>query len=243
MKRARFYATVAVAAAAACASEQDGRIWNGVYTATQAARGKARFEESCSNCHNSDLNGSVRGPALHGDRFFKDWENTSANVLFVKLRDTMPATYPDAVSEEVKLDILAYLLQTNGFPAGNTELKLDRKELDEILIVRKGEQAAPNFSLVRVVGCLAPGAGKYWTLTRATEPSVIRDETPTTADLKDAAAKPLGADAFELLGTFPFQPDSHKGQKMEARGLLYRDSAKNLLNLTSLATTGADCVN
>ena len=127
----------------------DSRIWNGVYTAAQAQRGKENFDKSCSNCHNADLNGSVRAPSLRGDRFLKNWGNGSANVLFVKLRDSMPATYPDTVPDAIKIDILAYLLQVNGFPSGKEELQLDSKELEDIQIVQKGEQAVPNFALVR----------------------------------------------------------------------------------------------
>jgi mono/diheme cytochrome c family protein len=240
---------LALAAAVIFAAENEDRkpgdrIWSGVYSTAQADRGKQNYEKSCSNCHNSDLNGSVRAPSLRGDRFMKDWVNESANVLFVKLRDSMPATYPETVSNEIKIDILAYLLQANGFPAGKSDLKLDPKELDDIQIVQKGEQAAPNFALVRIVGCLSQTAtGKNWTLTRATEPAVIKDDKPTPAALKETAENALGAGTYDLLNTVPFKPDSHKGQKAEARGLLYRDSGKNLLNLTSLETTGAGCGN
>jgi len=221
----------------------DSRIWSGVYTAAQAERGKENFDKSCSNCHNADLNGSVRAPSLRGDRFLKNWGNGSANVLFIKLRDSMPATYPDTVPDATKIDILAYLLQVNGFPSGKEELKLDSKELDDIQIVQKGEQAVPNFALVRVVGCLAPRTGKTWTLSRASEPAVTKDDSPPSAALRDAAAKALGAGSFELVSTAAFQPDSHQGRKVEARGLLYRDAGHNLLNLTSLDDTGVSCEN
>jgi mono/diheme cytochrome c family protein len=241
-------ALLALAAAVSFAAENEDRkpgdrIWSGVYTAAQADRGKENFEKSCSNCHNSDLNGSVRAPSLRGDRFMKNWVNESANVLFVKLRDSMPATYPETVSNETKIDILAYLLQVNGFPAGKSELKLDPKELDDIQIIQKGEQAAPNFALVRIVGCLSQSAGKSWNLTRTSEPAVIKDDKPTPAALKEAAGNALGTGTFDLLNTVPFKPDSHKGEKAEARGLLYRDSGRNLLNLTSLETTGEGCGN
>src|SRR3974390_280912 len=91
--------------AAAALYGADGRIWSGVYTAAQAERGKENFDKSCSNCHNADLNGSVRAPALRGEHFMGDWGNASANALFIKLRDSMPATYPDTVPEAIKIDI------------------------------------------------------------------------------------------------------------------------------------------
>jgi ankyrin repeat protein len=202
----------------AFAVETNSKIWSGVYTTAQAARGRSNFERSCSNCHNSDLSGSVRGPALHGESFLKNWANTTANTLFIKLRDSMPATYPGSVPDTEKIDILAYLLEANGFPSGKTELPLNQKELETIPIAQKGEQAAPNFALVRLAGCLTRG-NDHWSLT-----------TPE-------------AGVFDLLGAARFQPESHTGRKVEAHGLLYRDSGRNLLNLTSLETTGIACPN
>src|SRR5579871_1101357 len=156
-RMALFLAGAISLALSADTGQDDSRIWSGVFTAAQAQRGKADFEKSCSNCHVSDLSGSVRAPALRGDRFMQNWQNGSVAVLFSKMRDSMPANYPETVPEETKIDILAYLLQQNAFPAGSTELKLDEKELADIQIVQKGNLAAANFALVRMVGCLTQG--------------------------------------------------------------------------------------
>ena len=239
----RAWALLGLGASVLLASESDtlNRIWNGVYTAAQAQRGKDRFEKSCSECHNADLGGG-KAPALRGAAFLKDWESGSTQILFVKLRDSMPAADPGSVPDQDKVDILAYLLQVNGFPAGKTEL--DQKELDKIQIVPKdGPAAPPNFALVRVVGCLSRGARNDWTLTRSTEPALATADKPSAEALKEAGAKSLGAITFDLIGAVPFQPGSFTGQKMEARGLLYRDPARNLINLTSLKTTGESCGN
>jgi S-disulfanyl-L-cysteine oxidoreductase SoxD len=217
------------------------KIWNGVFTAAQADRGRENYDKNCSNCHQLDLNGTVRAPSLRGDRFLKNWENGSANVLFIKLRDSMPATYPDSVPEAVKIDILSYLLQVNGFPAGKTELTLDQNELDDIQIVQKGQQAAPNFALVRVIGCLSRGAGNRWMLTHSSEPVVTKDERPGAASLKDVQGVALGTGSFELVSAAGFKPESHQGRKVEARGLIYRDPGRSLLNLTSIEDAGTRC--
>src|SRR6266849_10035456 len=63
----------------------DPKIWAGVFTVAQADRGKTAFVQHCSNCHNQDLNGSVRGPTLKGERFLRNWENGSVNNLFTKI--------------------------------------------------------------------------------------------------------------------------------------------------------------
>ena len=53
--------------------------------------------------------------------------------------------------------------------------------------------------------------------------------------------RPLGSRTFLLLSVVPFEPASHVGQKMEARGLVYNDPADARITLTSLKPTGASC--
>ena len=220
-----------LAASAAQLAQDNDRIWSGIYTTAQAERGKSAFLKSCSNCHSSTLDGTARAPALHGERFIADWIDTSVDTLFTKLRDTMPATYPETVADDVKLDILTYLLQANSFPAGSAELKLDEKELANIQIVKKGAREIPNFSLVAITGCLGQGPGDSWILTNASEPAVTKEETST-----EPLPLPPGIQTYLLVSVTAFHPASHQGQKMEARGLLYRDPKQNRINLTSLRT-------
>lgn len=109
--------------------------------------------------------------------------------------------------------------------------------------MQKGNLAAANFALVRMVGCLTQGPGKGWTLNRASEPLVSKDETATPAALKDAAESPPGTQTFELLSVAAFKPESRIGQRVEARGLLYRQGNRSLLTLTSLEDLGTRCGN
>jgi S-disulfanyl-L-cysteine oxidoreductase SoxD len=219
-------------------------IWGGVFTAEQAGRGKTSLlQNGCNGCHGPELAGD-RGPSLKGERFISAWENGSLNRLFIKLRDTMPPLNAEQVSPNTKIDIIAYLLQVNGFPSGSAELGLDPDALESLQIVRKGADngAAPNFALVQVLGCLTQNADGRWVLSNSTEPSTTKDETATTAGLKAAEARPLGTETFELVSvTRSFQAESHKGHKMEARGLLYREPNYAELNLTSLAMIASSC--
>lgn len=222
--------------AAALMAQDNDKIWTGVYTATQAERGKTAFVKSCSNCHNSTLDGTARAPALHGDRFMADWLNTNVYTLFTKLRDTMPATYPETVADEVKLDILTYLLQANSFPAGSSELKLDEKDLTNIQIVKQGAREIPNFALVQLAGCLKQGPGNSWTLTNASDPAATKEEVSS-----QPTAGPLGNQTYLLVSVTAFHPATLQGEKVEARGLLYRQPNDNRINLTSLQPVSADC--
>ncbi len=218
--------------------------WDGVFTAAQAERGKTNFLGGrCGGCHMLDLSGD-RGPALKGNDFLAHWENGSVNSLFDKIRETMPPNGANEVTDDAKADIVAFLLLSNGFPAGKTELRAEAETLGIIDIVRKGQTTTiPNFSLVQVVGCLTEGPNKAWMLSNTSEPVLTRDEEPTQSALKTAQSRSLGAQTFQLVSVVPFKPEAHKGHKMEARGLLYRDQKDARLNLTSLQMLGAGCSN
>ena len=218
--------------------------WDGVFTEQQAERGKDSFRSGrCGGCHQLDLSGD-RGPALKGSDFLTHWENGGVNRLFDKIRETMPPNGVNEVTEDAKVDIVAYLLQSNGFPAGKIELRAGPESLDTIDIVRKGQTSAiSNFSLVQVVGCLTQGSDNAWVLANTSEPVLTRDERATASALRIAQSKTLGVQTFQLVSVVPFKPEAHKGQKMEARGLLYRDENLARLNLTSLQPLGPSCSN
>jgi S-disulfanyl-L-cysteine oxidoreductase SoxD len=217
-------------------------VWDGVFTTAQADRGKENYLSGrCGGCHKLDLSGD-RGPALKGEDFIAHWENGSVNTLFDKIRETMPQNSPNDVTEDAKADIVAYLLQSNGFPTGKIELRADAESLGIIDIVRKGQSnTIANFSLVQVVGCLTPGSANAWTLTSTSDPVLARDEEPNAAALRTAQNKALGSQTFQLVSVVPFKPEGHKGQKMEARGLIYKDQADARINLTSLQMISASC--
>lgn len=217
-------------------------IWNGVYSAAQAARGKATFDTTCARCHNADLAGSDRGPALRGEDFIANWENGTLGSLFAKVRDTMPPGGGAVLEPETKLDIVAYILQTNTFPPGADELTVDGEMLDLVQIVRKGAvPVVPNFSLVAMVGCLDSGPGERWTLTRTTVPVVTREAGVEPSELERAGKRPLGTDTYTLVSATPFGPAASRGHKVAAKGLLYRDQEDYRLNLTALETVAESC--
>jgi cytochrome c5 len=213
------------------------RIWEGVYTAEQAERGKVVYTNTCIRCHGGDLTGTT-APALTGERFMANWSGETVERLFAKIRDTMPPTFGTVLDEAQNLQLVAFILQSSGYPSGPRELAAN-PELARIQILRKGEQATvQNFSLVQTVGCLERGSDNSWVLTKTAEPTVTRDDVGGGEALAAAATKPLGTQTYLLLSVAPFKPETQVGQKVEARGLVYREAGDARLTLTSLAAVG-----
>jgi len=107
-------------------------------------------------------------------------------------------------------------------------------DLDAIQIVKKGGSELPNFILVQVVGCLEAGPNKTWRLKNASDPIATKEDSP----LANAKA---GYQAFLLISAAPFKPESHTGETVGVKGLLYREPGENRLNLTSLQTLAPGC--
>ncbi len=126
------YAVAALAGAAMLGmsgllhAQSAGRsIWNGVYTDAQAARGKAAYTDNCARCHGSALQGSDEIPALQSAQFMVDFDGSTVADLANRIRTTMPMDNPGHLDTATTADIVAFLLQSNQVPAGNTELPSD----------------------------------------------------------------------------------------------------------------------
>jgi mono/diheme cytochrome c family protein len=238
-------ATLVAPALRAQDSEAIASIWDGLYTAAQADRGKATFDRSCSRCHNSNLRGSDRGPTLVGDEFLTNWLDGSLEALFSFIRDSMPDGNASTVTDARKADALAYILQRNGFPTGKTELPPDTSKLEMVQILREG--VAPgllNLSFVQVVGCLEPSAagnGSQWLLTHSNARPGSRGRGVSAVELERAKARALGTDTYALVSAASFEPAAHTGHKVAAKGLLYRQPGDERLNLTALETLADAC--
>ena len=101
---------------------QGRTVWDGVYTAEQARRGAEAYERACAECHGADLGGGDMAPGLAGVQFVYNWHGFSARDLFERLRVSMPPDQPNRVGRQEKADILAFMLEANGMPAGDAEL-------------------------------------------------------------------------------------------------------------------------
>jgi hypothetical protein len=108
-------------------------IRDGVFSSDQAGRGEQQYQLHCSDgCHMKELTGSGLAPPLAGDTFIQHWRGMSLNDLFTKVRTTMPLTSPHSLGDGVYIDIVAFLLDANGFPSGSTDLAADETALASI---------------------------------------------------------------------------------------------------------------
>jgi mono/diheme cytochrome c family protein len=109
-------------------------VWDKVYTADQATRGKDAYMAECSACHSEDVGGSGYAPALKGDEFSSAWNNKTVGDFFERIRKLMPPDNPGSLTPEKYRDIIAFVLQENKYPAGDRELSVDLAALRQITI-------------------------------------------------------------------------------------------------------------
>jgi mono/diheme cytochrome c family protein len=135
----------------------------GYYSASQALRGRAFFQGSCSLCHTVDAaartgesfdmplasqvsvtkapDGLQAGALrlkfnLAGPQFQDRWR--TVGDLYSKVSTAMPAYDADGLNPETYAAIVAYLLQGNGLPAGSEALGTDVAVLNNMPILEAG---------------------------------------------------------------------------------------------------------
>jgi mono/diheme cytochrome c family protein len=212
-----------------------------VYSDAQAERGASAYEAACANCHRTDLGGNT-GPALREQRFAREFAGKDLKTLYTKVATTMPRNAPASLADGVYLDIVAYVLRENGFPAGSRELTADA--LDTIRVVPgRPKPPAPvgNFSYVEVVGCLNAGAQNRWTLSQASEPVAVSPSSAETVLAPDATDKSLGTQTFHLIDAMAYAPENHKGQKMYVRGLLIKLPDEQRITISNFEMVSPTC--
>ncbi len=107
----------------------------GYYTSAQATAGKDVYDKVCALCHGDHLQGGT-GPALAGDQFLSvsQFQKVDAGFFYRFMSTHMPLNAPGSLSKSQYLDVLAYLLEVNGYPSGSHELTASNDELNGIKI-------------------------------------------------------------------------------------------------------------
>lgn len=112
-------------------------VWDGIYTKEQAERGRTAYLDACASCHGDDLRGKSTAPSLVEESFTFQWGEASVEELYVRTRTLMPSDRPNSLPGQSYCDIIAFILQSNKFPAGDKELEADVEALRLILITAK----------------------------------------------------------------------------------------------------------
>ena len=112
-------------------------VWDGVFTEAQAARGQERYRTSCGTCHADDLLGA-NGPALVGQEFLERWNGTTVLDMVQTIKRSMPLEAPDSLGVAAYVDIVTFLLKSNGSPTGVSELPTDDVALRQVLVTSHG---------------------------------------------------------------------------------------------------------
>jgi|GEM_PF-2146169 len=168
MRCQSFLIAVVILVAEGCVSGQSmhapeyNSVQQGVYSATQAARGEAVWNNHCAECHYPEeySNGYLyawsgenvfdlyaRGEAVwnnhcaechypeeYSNGYLYAWSGENVFDLYAYLRITMPYLAPGTLEDEQYVDVTAFLLSQNLLPAGDAELAVDRESLQGILI-------------------------------------------------------------------------------------------------------------
>ena len=104
-----------------------------LYTTAQASQGGSVYASQCASCHGGHLEGDI-GPALKGRQFGQmaaAQQLTAASLLEV-ISQSMPKLTPGSLTATEYASIMAYILQQNGFPAGQTPLTPNDPQLQHL---------------------------------------------------------------------------------------------------------------
>jgi hypothetical protein len=202
-----------------------------VYTEAQAARGITAFGQSCSGCHALAAEGKA---PLVGDAFWKSFAQKKVADLLQYVSANMPNGNPASLSESTYGDIVALMLKSNGFPAGNTELRRDNTANVQIM-QKDGRTELPSEALARVVGCLTR-SGPDWVVTKATNP----ERAEIVAAGVDDATRPLGSRTIPLKFVVT-RLDPLAGSRVAVSGLLIGAGGADGINVTTVNRVAQKC--
>lgn len=120
--------------------------WDGVFTGAQAQRGEVAYAQHCAVCHGADLRGvpkspafpgdARRTPALVGDDFASNWNGIPMTDFLERVRISMPQDNPGVLNRATITAIVAFMLESGGYPAGPAELPARGAALSAITFLK-----------------------------------------------------------------------------------------------------------
>jgi alcohol dehydrogenase (cytochrome c) len=104
-----------------------------LFTSEQAAAGKAVYQGSCASCHGAKVDDG-EAPPLRGAAFLGKFGGKPAADLFTYASTKMPPGSPGSLGKAEYAQVIAYVLQQNGFATGRKEFASDASALASVTI-------------------------------------------------------------------------------------------------------------
>ena len=92
-----------------------------LYTKTQAEEGAKIFAQKCVQCHGENLQGTA-APSVAGNDFLQTAQRNGWTLAIIRylVVNNMPLNSPSSLSPSQYASVMAFLLASNCYPAGNT---------------------------------------------------------------------------------------------------------------------------
>jgi len=103
------------------------------FTAKQVSDGKKAYENYCAVCHGSTMTNGTFGTPLAGSYFKRNWHGKTAGAFLTK-SSAMPPSAPASLPKDTYANIVAYILDFNGFKSGNSALPVAGEALNHMWI-------------------------------------------------------------------------------------------------------------
>jgi mono/diheme cytochrome c family protein len=103
------------------------------FTAEQAAKGKTFYNSNCAVCHGNTMTNGTFGPPLAGEYFRNKWFGMTVRTFYDHAK-TMPPSAPASLQDDTYADIVAYILEVNGFKVSGIKLPAGGQALDKMTI-------------------------------------------------------------------------------------------------------------
>src|SRR6185295_9185684 len=119
----------------------------GLFTADQADRGSAVYATQCAFCHGQGLEGATSTP-LAGPRFMAKWgdgKHSLDDLLFIT-KTQMPYGNAGKLSTRDYEDVVAFMLDSNGYRAGSKAFSATSPSLKRTTIAAQSGWRRPNLA-------------------------------------------------------------------------------------------------
>jgi alcohol dehydrogenase (cytochrome c) len=105
------------------------------FTAAQVTAGRKLYvEQMCANCHGPAMGGGPGAPALNDVGFREKWSGQTLHTFLNCARSTMPPGRAGTLADAQYVELIAAILDANGYQSGDQALPADDKVLSEIVM-------------------------------------------------------------------------------------------------------------